>query len=344
MLINCPECGHIVSDKAEICPNCGIKIAGNITAELPKDDETKESGQENDGNDGNKGNGRNGYVTLLVILVVTILICGTAYYIYERINEGEETNAYAEAIQSKDTLLLESFLLKYKDAPQEHKDSITTLLNTLREEENDWQSAKASGSREIMQRYIDEHPRTSHALEAESILDSLDYIRADRKHTKEAYEGYLTLHPNGKYALLVQDAIDDEKKKEANEEETTMARSACKRFFQAINAKDEDKLLETVSEPLTPFLGKAGATKDDVVTFMNKIYKSDFTNMNFYIQDDFTLTKDQSEDGTYSYKAHFTVLQKIERKEDPKQKEARFGVTMGLTPDFTINKLSMERR
>jgi hypothetical protein len=245
-------------------------------------------------------------------------------------------------MQSKDTMMLEAYLLRYSNAPQEHKDSITTLLTILKEEENDWQSAKASGSREIMQRYIDEHPRTAHALEAESILDSLDYIKAQRKQTKEAYEGYLTLHPNGKYALLVQDAIDDEKKKEANEEETTMARSTCKRFFQAINAKDEDKLLETVTEPLTPFLGKAGATKDDVVTFMHKIYKSDFTNMNFYIQDDFTLTKDTSEDGTYSYKAHFTVVQKIERKDE--KKEASFGVTMGLTPDFTINKLSMERR
>lgn len=27
-LMNCPECGHEVSDKAEICTNCGYKIAG----------------------------------------------------------------------------------------------------------------------------------------------------------------------------------------------------------------------------------------------------------------------------------------------------------------------------
>ena len=26
-LINCPECGHVVSDHAETCPNCGIRIA-----------------------------------------------------------------------------------------------------------------------------------------------------------------------------------------------------------------------------------------------------------------------------------------------------------------------------
>jgi hypothetical protein len=36
------------------------------------------------------------------------------------------------------------------------------------------------------------------------------------------------------------------------------------------------------------------------------------------------------------------VVQKIERKDE--KKEASFMVTMGLTPDFTINKLSMERR
>ena len=29
MLIRCPECNNEVSDKAEICPHCGIKISGN---------------------------------------------------------------------------------------------------------------------------------------------------------------------------------------------------------------------------------------------------------------------------------------------------------------------------
>ena len=28
-IIKCPECGHVVSDKAPFCPNCGVKIAGN---------------------------------------------------------------------------------------------------------------------------------------------------------------------------------------------------------------------------------------------------------------------------------------------------------------------------
>ena len=27
-LINCPECGNQVSDKAQSCPNCGVVIAG----------------------------------------------------------------------------------------------------------------------------------------------------------------------------------------------------------------------------------------------------------------------------------------------------------------------------
>ena len=29
MLIKCPECGHVVSDKAPVCPNCGITISGD---------------------------------------------------------------------------------------------------------------------------------------------------------------------------------------------------------------------------------------------------------------------------------------------------------------------------
>mgnify|MGYP000565577660 CR=1 FL=1 len=29
-LIKCPECGHQISDKAPVCPNCGVEIAGKI--------------------------------------------------------------------------------------------------------------------------------------------------------------------------------------------------------------------------------------------------------------------------------------------------------------------------
>lgn len=30
MIIKCPECGHQVSDKAPVCPSCGVEIAGHV--------------------------------------------------------------------------------------------------------------------------------------------------------------------------------------------------------------------------------------------------------------------------------------------------------------------------
>ena len=30
MIIKCPECGHQVSDKAPVCPSCGVEIAGHL--------------------------------------------------------------------------------------------------------------------------------------------------------------------------------------------------------------------------------------------------------------------------------------------------------------------------
>ena len=29
-IIKCPECGHSISDKAPMCPNCGVEIAGKV--------------------------------------------------------------------------------------------------------------------------------------------------------------------------------------------------------------------------------------------------------------------------------------------------------------------------
>lgn len=33
-LINCPECGHQVSDKAATCPNCGVTLNQNVVVNV----------------------------------------------------------------------------------------------------------------------------------------------------------------------------------------------------------------------------------------------------------------------------------------------------------------------
>lgn len=46
-------------------------------------------------------------------------------------------------------------------------------------------------------------------------------------------------------------------------------------LFQSLNNRDENGLMNSFSPLIAKFLGKANATRSDVVTFMHKIYKSD---------------------------------------------------------------------
>lgn len=41
-LINCPECGKEISDKAESCPNCGYPIAEEVVLKENSDENTME--------------------------------------------------------------------------------------------------------------------------------------------------------------------------------------------------------------------------------------------------------------------------------------------------------------
>ena len=50
-------------------------------------------------------------------------------------------------------------------------------------------------------------------------------------------------------------------------------RALFRKFFQSVNSRNEDAMLSTCEDILTNFLGKSTATKSDVASFMQKIYK-----------------------------------------------------------------------
>ena len=99
-LIKCNECGHEVSDKASMCPNCGcpIQTEGN-----PSVNETNVESQHE-----KKGNGKK-WALLAVLLCI---ICGGGYYAYTKLFKGgsdkesivELTPEFINAIQKYDKL------------------------------------------------------------------------------------------------------------------------------------------------------------------------------------------------------------------------------------------------
>lgn len=344
-LIICPECGQQVSDKAEICPHCGIKIAGYVNIPpTPQQDANMHTAENNAAApQPAPKKGKKSAKLIAVSFILALAICGITYYFYNNAQTKKEQEDYSFAMTSTDPTVMQMYLSRYADAPQEHRDSVEARLNTLAQEDTDWRNAVVSGTKAALEEYLQAHPASPHRGEARNKIDSIDYAIASRANNMEAYKQYLAQHPDGKYAGLAQDFIDEKKQSEVQPEESALAKTVCRHFFQAINARNESKLLETVADYLSDFLNRKGATGSDVVTFMNKLYKEDITNLNWHLLDDFKITKTKNEEGAYDMTVQFSAVLNMERTDPTKEKTGHYNISCTITPEGKITSMSMKK-
>ena len=357
-IIKCPECGHQISDKAPTCPSCGIEIAGKVVT-CSKCGTTYMKAQDNCPNCSKSNNGkpakaeatvieetpapRKKSPLIRVLLVIVLLILATVTYLYKNAKEKEELERYEYAMNSHDITVLETYLTQFADAPKAHRDSIQAHLALLKATDNDWTNARQSMSKEILKRYIDTHPESTHITEAKRMIDSIDWAYTVEKNTIEAYRAYLEEHPYGEHVDDANNGIKDINTQTVTPEEKKMISGVFRKFFQSINSRNEEVLVSTVNSVMTQFLTKNDATKSDVVTFMHKIYKEDITNMNFYILDDYQINKKEVGDEQYEYTVSFTTEQKIERTDPSQETYAKYRINAKVNPDGKIAQFGMTR-
>lgn len=331
-LIYCPECGHQVSDKAPTCPNCGVEIAGKIGANVPAPQPSSPKPK------------KSSNATLWVSVIIALIVCGVAYYYYnDAISQKEkERDAYDFAMKSQDTMVLQQYLDQYKDASPEHRDSIQAHINRLMAVDNDWTNAVVSGTREAIEQYMKKYPESKHRRDALNKIDSLDYILAEKTKTIEAYKQYIAEHPEGKYFDLISECLKALTDKEVTPEELDMVKSLFRRFFQAVNSRNEDGLLATVAQPMLSLLGKQGALSSDVLTFLNKLYKENVANLNWHILDDYKVDKKPLSDGGYEYSVVFTAEQNKALK-DGTTELSKYRISGAIDGDGKITKVGMTK-
>ncbi len=354
-LIICPECGQTVSDKAEICPHCGIKIAGYVNTAQPAQqtatppvmaERTSVPATASTGESASApgpGKGGKGWKIMLVSFLLAAVAVGVGYYYYADAQSQKEQRDYENAMRSNDQLVMQMYLQRYGEAPAEHRDSVGLLLSLLEQEAQEWHNTVVNASRGALEEYIKTHPDSPHKREAMSKIDSIDYARAERENTTVAFENYLKQHPDGHYAGEAQDFLQEKAMTTVQPEEAMLTRTVIRRFFQAVNARDESKLLSTVMDVMDNFLNHVGAANSDAVEFMNKLYKADVTNLNWHILDDFKVEKVKNDDGTANIKASFSADLDLERTDDTKEKHARYLITSEVTPEGKITKLNMKK-
>ncbi|MDY4409800.1 MAG: zinc ribbon domain-containing protein [Prevotella sp.] len=291
--------------------------------------------------DGNKP--RKSHTPLIVGLVFALLVCGICFYFYNNAKSSKEEEAYEFAMKSDDPIVLQTYLDNYRDAPESHISAVTARLDAIQHADDEWNNAVVSGTRQALLDYISSHPDSEHKAEAERKIDSIDWSQAETANTIQAIQAYLDEHANGDHVDEAQNALRQLKASTVQPEEKTMVRSVLRRFFQAINSRNEANLEAAVAPLMTSFLGKADATQADAVTFMDKIYKDDITNMNWRLGNDLKIDKKEIGDEQYEYSVSFSATQDIERTDPNKEHHANYKVKAVINPDQQISSLNMTK-
>lgn len=365
----CPHCGEIYFNNLEMCPNCHelnpslTRIVQQpqqqpaaqpqvprqtpqpVPEQVPTIPATPPVGPYGGGTAGPKPpdeKKKSNRGVLIVSLVFAVIVCGIMYYFYDNANKNKEKEAYEYAMQSSDPMVLQSYLDTYKDAEEAHRDSIMAHLDKLKLIDQDWTNAVVSGSKEALETYLQKYPNSPHKQEACSKIDSIDWNVAKAADNVDAYHTYLDAHADGAHIEEAENAMKKAKGRDLQPEEKSMLTSLFRQFFQSINSRDGDGLSATCEEILSSLLGKNSATKADVVTFMNKLYKDDVANMNWRINNDYQIKKREIGDGDYEYQVQFTAVQATDLT-DGTQKETQFKISAIVSPDGKISSFNMSK-
>lgn len=376
-IIKCPECGHRISDKAPICPSCGVEIAGKIITcphcgnvyfkeekECPvchapnpllkndtekqqesapvaphEEPETKSSVPPHTDDVPRVQRKRTIWIVTGLVL---LLFAGVISYFYINAKNNKEQIAYEYAMQNSDINVLQNYLDTYTNASQAHRDSVMNHITRLKKIENDWQNALYSNSRQMLQEYIQKNPNSPHRVEALHKIDSLDWDKIINSNEISDFEAYVEEHPNGDYVEDADDKIKQLNTRIVQPEERTMINSLFRKFFQSLTARDQDALLTTVSSVMTSFLGTPNAGYDDVLLYMEKLYKPDTDEVVWHLPGDYSIDKKEVGDKRYEYTVGFTVLQD-EKLKDSTVRKSRFKVHSKVNPDGKIAAFNMNR-
>lgn len=358
-IIKCPECGHEVSDKAPVCPWCGVPIAGHVSNRqvMPAPGEDTATGRNVDnvnpeggveGGSGANGTGanstmsasKNNKIILTIVIVVAIVVCGICYAFYRNAQSDQENCAYEYAMASKDAEVLQTYLDQYTDAPEVHRDSIQAHLDMLKMIDRDWTNTLVSGSKSAIEQYMAQHPDSPFKALALHKIDSIDWSMAQSANSVEAMELYIEQHPEGDHVEEANTVISGLNSKTLQPDEKMMVSSVMNGFLQSLNNRDEDALTSSVNPLLTNFLGKANATRNDVVTFMRKIYKADITLMNWHAVGDYSIAKKEVGDQQYEYTVSFSAMQSVTHS-DNSTVDTKYKISAKINPEGRISEMNM---
>ena len=365
----CSRCGAVVFKDQTLCPECHSSLHcdgtnAGVTAENRAgcDSQTAGFSPESAGVNSStvrqtppqEGNGtgetaekprKKALVAVVLTAVVLAIACAAGVYLYMTSQSNDELAAYETAMESSEPAVLQNFLDLYKDAPTEHRDSIQAHLNLLVQADREWTDVVLSGSKTAIERYLQMHPGSIHAIEGKIKIDSLDWLAASKADTPEAYQAYMAAHSDGLYYDQAKDGFEKSDARQVTAADKQDISRLFNSYFNALAGNDADALAGTVANVMDDFLHKANATKNDVISYMHKLHSEAGDGaLEFRTNNDWKIEKKETQDGNgYEYAVAFSVDQKNPGKDGAPATIVSYNVEAKVSSDTKITSLNMKR-
>lgn len=277
--------------------------------------------------------------TLIISIVIALLVCGVCFYMYKQAQDQREMEEYKIAMKSNEPLILQQYIDTFREsAPKEHLDSIQARMEAIKSNDEDWENALKSNTKDALKEYLNNHPNSAHRATALNKIDSIDWAQTSSLKTEEAFKAYMTEHPDGAHYAEAEDAIRKLKVNEVTDTERSTVANVLHNFFVSINSRDAATLVTSVSEGMT-LLDKQNASEADVLEMMNKQYKDGVTGITWRLPGSYDIRKREIGNERYEYTTSFTARKDVESGEGSQTK--RYRVTAKINPSGKISYLKM---
>lgn len=374
-VVKCTNCGEIYFKNEGVCPHCHQPI-GSVGSTMPQ--QTQQGEPAADGAETPnqniiqakqetavvrppvlpdspvQGNGdagtppqpptppKNKQTVIWISAIIAILALCLSFYLYNKYSNAQddkEQSEYEFAMQSSDPMVLQEYLNNFKDAPQEHIDSINAHLQRLTQQDADWTNAVVNNSKSAFEAYLEAHPDSPHRQEALDKIDSIDWAQCSRINTSDAYQSYIDNHQNGNHYDEALAALKKAQATEVSPEEKQQIGSLFHKFFSSINSKDKEGLIATL-DLTVDFLGRPDVPQTEIANAMVTSSSENAQSSIWKLANDYKIQKKQIVDDNFEYDVTFTAT-KNTQKADGSIASRTWKIKAKVGSDWAITAISM---
>lgn len=283
---------------------------------------------------------RRGKAKYYVIAILLLLVAGgIGTFVYFH-NQSEQERISYEVLENNDNPQdYRDFLARYPESSYvaEVKERLAKLEAMLQR----WGAISLSDNVNDFIEFKNQFTDARYLRLCDIKIDSLDFVKAQRLGTPEAFSVYLEAHPEGRYASEASIAQGTLRDMEVNEAEFTQVTQVLDDFFAGFASEDDNRICSNITTTMSTFLSHTNVNKAEVLRTIKGMFNEHISGCTFNVNRDLKVECIIGAAGERCFKATFTVDQHIQRDNEGKT----FGLydcVAELTSQMLISSLTMK--